>query len=327
MPLPLESDGTLESCFIAASMSHNHGNCAERRDVEAPDIRIARDDERRQLLATFLREQRCRIDPRTPALGEHPRRVEAIGSPLTGHEIAHAAGINARWYDLAEHGEPTRATATVLRALGDVLGLNAPQRAMLVRLASPYCDQDTPRAASLELRDATSSLRDYLRKLYACSSADELLSLVEDTAASHFPEASYVTSGSRLPDGGWLYHGEATGMPSRMRPFARNVEDVLAPIFASDPIAADIITCFPDAAMPGTLITYDDYDETAVARVLGNAYDDFKKLHAPMLAAAIRSRAGFVANLYLGDFRKGYENDVDRALVAAIVDFASLATP
>jgi transcriptional regulator with XRE-family HTH domain len=285
-----------------------------------------REDEPWRLLATFLREQRCRIDPLATTLGGRPRHVEAIGSPLTGREVAAAAGINARWYDLAEHGEPTRASGAILRALAEVFGLNAEQRAILVRLASPYCDRNTPRAASLELRDAYASLREYLRKLNACSTTDEVLTLVEDTAASHFPQASYVTTGLRLPDGGWVYHGEATGMPSRLRAFARNVEDVLAPIFASDRIAADIITCFPDAALPGTLITYEDYDEATLASILGEAYGDFKQLHAPMLAAAVRSRAGFVANLYLGEFRKNYESDVDRALVAAIADFASLAS-
>lgn len=60
---------------------------------------------RRQLLSVVLRHYRSRIDPAIPALDGHVRRIEAIGNPVTPREIADAAGINRRWYELAERGE------------------------------------------------------------------------------------------------------------------------------------------------------------------------------------------------------------------------------
>lgn len=258
-------------------------------------------------------------------LGEHVRRAEAIGKLVTRREMADASGINRRWYELAERGEPTRASAAVLRALGNALGLNVHERRVLLSLATPYLDRDLPRDESLEIRDAFASLRTYLRKLNACSTTDEVLSLVEDTAASHFPETSYLATASRLPDGGWSFHGEPIGRASRMRAFAYDREEVVGPIFASELVAADDLMCFPEASSPGDLLTYDDYEEAKLAKILGKAYAGFKHLHEPMLAAVIRSRAGLVAHLYLADFRKIYGEETDLALVSAITDFASLA--
>ena len=284
------------------------------------------DDDRRQLLSAFLIERRSRIGPAIPSPGEHPRRVETLATIVTPREIADAAGINRRWYELAERGEPIRASATVLRALSDVLGLNAQERAVLVQLATPYLDRVAPRDESLELRDAFGSLREYLRKLNACSTTDEVLTLAQDAAASYFPEASYLTTAARLPDGRWAFRGEATGTASRVRAFAHNVEEIVAPLLASDSQAGDELMCFPDAALPGDLLKFDDYDEARVARLFGSAYDDFKRVHEPMLAGVIRTRANLVAHLYIGDFRNFYETSTDYALVSAIADFASLAT-
>jgi hypothetical protein len=49
-----------------------------------------------------------------------------------------------------------------------------------------------------------------------------------------------------------------------------------------------------------------------------------ERLHEKSIASVIRSRPGFVAQLYLADFRRIYDNDSDRALISAVVDFASL---
>lgn len=282
------------------------------------------DDEPGRLLSAFLREHRCRIDPATPVLGEHLRPIDAIGSLVTPCEIADAAGINRRWYERAERGEPMRASANVLHALGDVLGLGGNDREVLLRLATPCLDPDTPRDESLELRDAFALVRRYLRKLYACSARDEVLYLVQDTAAALFPEASYLTMGARLPDGGWRHHGEPTGN-GRLRAFVSFQENVIDPIFASDPIAADVLTCFPQLSSPGDVVTYDDHEEARIEAVLGTAFARFKQLHEASAVAVIRSRAGFVAHLLLGGFQMSYENEVDRALVSAVADFASVA--
>jgi hypothetical protein len=175
------------------------------------------------------------------------------------------------------------------------------------------------------MRDAFGSLRTYVRKLYACSTIEAMLSLAQETAAAYFPEASYLTTASRQPDGGWIYHGEAIAKASRVADFASHVEDIITPIFTSDPLAADIVACFPEASLPGDIATFDMYDEVQLKRILGVAFGAFKRIHEPMLAAAIQSRGGLVAKIYLGDFRKSYDDEIDLALVSAIADFASLA--
>jgi transcriptional regulator with XRE-family HTH domain len=283
------------------------------------------DDERRRLLSAFLTEHRYRIDPATPVLGEHPRPIDAIGTLVTPSEIADAAGINRRWYERAERGEPTRTSAEVLRSLGDVLRLSYKERKLLLRLAPPCLDRDTPRDESMEMRDAFASLRRYLRKLYECSARDDVLHLVQDTAAALFPEVSYLTMGSRLPDGGWMHHREPTGNGRRLRAFVSFQENVLDPIFAWDPLGADVLTCFPGLSAPGDIVTYDDHDETRTEAVLGKAFNHFKQLHECSVAGVIRSRTGFVAHLLLGGFLMSYDNEVDRALVSSLVDFASAA--
>lgn len=283
------------------------------------------DNERRRLLSAFLTAHRRRLDPATPVLSEHLRPIDAIGTLVTPCEIADAAGINRRWYERAERGEPTRVTANVLHSLGDVLRLSDRERDVLLRLAVPCLDRDTPRDESLEMLDTFASLRRYLRSLYACSARDEVLSLVQDTAAAFFPEASYLAMSSRLPDDGWRHQGEPTGNGRRLRAFISFQENVIDPIFVSDPIAADVLTCFPWLSSPGDVVTYDDHEEALIEAVLGTAFDRFKQLHEASVAAVIRSRAGFVAHLLLGGFRMSYDNEVDRALVSAVVDFASAA--
>jgi hypothetical protein len=178
----------------------------------------------------------------------------------------------------------------------------------------------------LEVRTAYARFRRYLRRLYACSTSAELLSVIESTAVSFFPEASYVVSASRLPDGCWSFHGDGIGRASRIQTFNNNREHVVAPIFSSDPGAADRLMCFPEKRAPGEIVTYDDYgDERSLARDLEKAYPEFKQLHESMVAAVIHSRSGFVAHVYLGEFRKSYDDDGDQAILSAIAAYASLA--
>ncbi|HTJ27525.1 MAG TPA: helix-turn-helix transcriptional regulator [Candidatus Limnocylindria bacterium] len=290
-----------------------------------PDDTVDPDHRRRVLLSAFLAEHRQRIAPEIPVLGQHVRRTEAIGKLVTRGELADASGVNRRWYELAERGVPTRASAAILRALANILGLTAEQQGVLTHLATPYLDRDAPRDASFEIRDAFASMRWYLRKLQTCSTIDEVLSLVEDTAASHFPETPCLTTAFRRPDGGWSFHADAIGRSSRLHAFNRDRDEVIIPVFDSGEVTADDLMCFPEASAPGDLLTYDDYDEATLAAILKGSFAGFKKLHEPMLAAVIRSRADFVAHLYLADFRATYGTETDRALVSAIADFASLA--
>lgn len=285
---------------------------------------IQSDEERLALLGRFLAEHRRRIAPRAHLLGNRRRHSRSIGKLVTRHEIADASGVSRRWYQLAELGVPTRPSASILQNVADVLGLDADERETLVRLAIPFVDYASPRRESLEICEAFSSVRWYLRKLQNCSTIDELLTLLEDTAAAHFPEVSYVNTGVRRPSGGWSLQREGIGTKARMRTFGR-LRELLRPVFEANPVVADEIVGFPIASMPGDTLTHRNYNAAIVSPILKLAPADLVRFFKPMLVAAVRSRSGFVAHLMLSDFRAVYTGETERALAATITDFASLA--
>jgi transcriptional regulator with XRE-family HTH domain len=285
---------------------------------------IQSDEERRALLGNFLAEHRRRLAPRADLLGDHRRHSRSIGKLVTRHEIADASGVSRRWYELAELGIPTRASVSTLESVAHALDLDGDERDTLVRLAIPSVDYAAPRRESMEIREAFSSVRWYLRKLQSCSTIDELLTLLEDTAAAHFPEVSYLSTGARRPSGGWSIHREGIGTPARMRTFAR-LRDRLRPVFEANPVVADQIVGFPTASMPGDFLTHRNYNAAIVAPILELARAELVRFFQPMLVAAVRSRSGYVAHLMLSDFRAVYAGKTELALVATMADFASLA--
>jgi hypothetical protein len=276
------------------------------------------------LLSRFLAEHRRRIAPRAAVLGDHPRHSRAIGKLVTRHEIADASGISRRWYELAELGVPTRASAAVLSNVADVLRLNGAEREMLYRLAIPLVEYRAPRRESTEIQEAFSSVRWYLRKLNSCSTMEEVLTLLEDTAAAHFPEVSFLGTKVRRPSGGWSFHSDGIGTQAQMRTF-RGVRESLRPVFESDPVLADKMLRFPNASMPGDILTYRNIDGAVKASVLALRPAEIERLFEPMLIAVARSRSGYVAHLLLSDFRAVYAGETESALAATIADFASLA--
>jgi transcriptional regulator with XRE-family HTH domain len=285
---------------------------------------IQSDEDRCAILGSFLAEHRRRIAPHVTVLGNHPRHSRAIGKLVTRHEIADASGVSRRWYELAEKGVPTRASAAILRRVADVLRLAADERETLVRLAIPYFDSSAPRRESLEIREAFSSVRWYLRKLQNCSTIDELLTLLEDTAAAQFPEVSYLWTSSRRPSGGWSFHGDGIGTRARRHEFVR-LQEMLGPVFEADPLASDEMFRFPVATMPGDILTNRNMNSAIMAPILKKSLPELKRCSEPLLIAVVRSRSGYVAHLSMSDFRDVYFGETEQALASTIADFASLA--
>lgn len=285
---------------------------------------IQSDEERRAFLGSFLVERRRRIAPHAAVLGDHRRHSRSIGKLVTRHEIADASGVSRRWYQLAELGVPTRASTSILLRVADVLDLDHDDRETLVRLAVPYVDYNAPRRESIEIREAFSSIRWYLRKLQSCSTIEELLTLLEDTAAAQFPEVSYLATLLRRPSGGWSFHGEGIGTRARMRTFVR-LHELKRPVFEANPDAFDQMVRFPIASMPGDTFTYRNFNLAILAPILKQVPAEFEQFYGPMLAAVVRSRSGYVAHLVLNDFRDVYAGETERALATTIADFASLA--
>jgi transcriptional regulator with XRE-family HTH domain len=282
------------------------------------------DEERRALLASFLAKHRRRVAPHAAILGAHPRHRYAVGKLVTRHEIADASGVSRRWYELAELGVPTRASPSILFSVADVLSLDVDEREALLRLAIPYVDYSRSRRESIEIREAFASIRWFLRKLQSCSTIEEVLTLLEDTAAAHFPDVSYLNTAFRRPSGGWSLHGEGIGTRARMRTFAR-LQELLRPVFEGNPVVSDEIVGFPIASMPGDTLTSRNYNWPTVAPILELALAECEHFFEPMLVAVTRSRAGYVAHLMLSDFHAVYGGETEQALASTIADFASLA--
>jgi transcriptional regulator with XRE-family HTH domain len=282
------------------------------------------EEERRALLGRFLAERRRRIPPRVASLGERTRHRRAIGKLVTRLEIADASGVSRRWYQLAELGIPTRASASTLLRLADVLHLNEDDRETLLRLAIPSVGFEAPCRDSIEILEAFSSIRWYVRRLRSCSAIDELLTLLEDTAAAHFPEVSFLATILRRPSGPWSFHGEGVGTRAGMRTLA-GVRELLTPVFAADQVTSDATVRFPIGSMPGDLLTYRNLDPAVLAPILKQSPAEFARFFEPLLVAVVRTRLGYVAHLVLSDFGNVYLGETERALAATIVEFASLA--
>jgi hypothetical protein len=188
----------------------------------------------------------------------------------------------------------------------------------------PSDGDDVPREDSLAIRDAFAWVRGYLRSLQQCSTLGEVLTLVEEMAGTAFPETSYMTTTVRQPCGAWSFHSPGSGTRSGLRTFRRN-QAILGPIMEANSSLHDAMTRFPRASAPGDILTFENYDSVVLGRMLNQARVEIECVHESVLTAVIRSRSGFVAHLFLSDFRRVYCSETERALVATLADFASLA--
>lgn len=181
-----------------------------------------------------------------------------------------------------------------------------------------------PREDSLAVKEAFGWVRRYLRALNGRSTSDEILTLVEETAAELFPKTPYFATAVRCPDGIWLCHSPGRGTPRGLRTFKRH-RAALSLIAGHDHSFADAFVRFPKASAPGDTLTVEDYDKALLARKLKHDYAEVEDIHELVLTPVIRSRSGVVAHLVLSDFRKNYGSEIERVFAATLADFASIA--
>lgn len=128
------------------------------RTTIPPDTAAPTDQ--RQLLGTFLRDRRSRLDPASLGLAATGRRRTA---GLRREEVAMLAGISATWLTWLEQGRDIQASPQALDRLARTLRLNAAERAYLFQLSGrrdprePDRDDD-PAAQRERLRDAVAAL-------------------------------------------------------------------------------------------------------------------------------------------------------------------------
>jgi hypothetical protein len=172
--------------------------------------------------------------------------------------------------------------------------------------------------------DAFAWVRGYVRTLQDCSSVGEVLTLVEETISAAFPENSYLTTVVRQPGGRWSFYSPGSGTRSGLRVFRRN-QAVLGSLMEADSTLHDRLTGFPKASSPGDILTYEHYDTDLLAGMLKKAHAEIEQMHESVMTAVMRSRSGFVAHLFLSDFRRVYDSEAEKAYVSTLAEFASLA--
>jgi hypothetical protein len=192
------------------------------------------------------------------------------------------------------------------------------------RPSSSSDNHNVPREDSLAIIDAYAWVREYVRTLQDCSTSGEVLTLVEDTISAAFPEISYVTTVVRQPNGRWSFYSPGSGTRTGLNVFRRN-QAILGSLMEADSTLHDRITGFPKASSPGDMLTYRHYDTGLLAGILKRAHTEIEQMHESVMTAVMRSRSGFVAHFFLSDFRRVYDSEIDKAYVATLADFASLA--
>jgi transcriptional regulator with XRE-family HTH domain len=109
----------------------------------------------RELLASFLRERRARLQPQDVGL---PRGTRRRTQGLRREEVAQLAGIGVTWYTWLEQARDIRVSSTFLDNLAKALCLNNAEREYLLTLAQERANPAVPQvSASLQrMLDATS---------------------------------------------------------------------------------------------------------------------------------------------------------------------------
>lgn len=194
-----------------------------------------------------------------------------------------------------------------------------------MQLPSPPSDNhDAPHEDSVAIVDAFAWVRGYVRTLQDCSTTGEVLNLIEETISAAFPEISYLTTIVRQPTGRWSFYSPGSGTRAGLRVFRRN-QAILGSLMEADSTLHDRLTRFPKSSFPGDILTYEHYDTDLLAGMLKRAHAEIEQMHESVMTAVMRSRSGFVAHLFLSDFRRVYDSETDKAYVGTLVDFASLA--
>lgn len=88
-------------------------------------------------IRSLLRELRCRVDPATPALGEHQRLGTRRGKAVSQEELAEAVGVSRCWYAMLERGKPVQPSIAMLSRLAGALNATRDERRALFSLAIP----------------------------------------------------------------------------------------------------------------------------------------------------------------------------------------------
>jgi transcriptional regulator with XRE-family HTH domain len=306
-------------------------------DLQQSNERFPRSGE----LHRFVREQRMQLAPESHCLGEFPRLPNRIGKRVTQEEVAEYLGISRGWYARFEAGSAAGFSVSLLRRLGDVLLLSEADRVELARLAMPDL---VPVVAgdSTKLRETLAVVRRAVKRLWTATSEAEILYVAGEEARQLVPGFELIFSRriGALEEAQFPRSGEnstARLAEARAYAFRRLAPERFAQLDA-------LWQCIPAGAVghragglggkvvlsSGAPLSSDVYSLESLRRYHRALHEYRLALHEQsvnwdsVVAAHIRGSNG--SALVGGASTCPHDvTELDRAMLSAIADFASLA--
>jgi transcriptional regulator with XRE-family HTH domain len=274
----------------------------------------------RNELAVHLKSLRQRIDPDVRTLGRHARVPARLGKRVTQEELAEVIGISREWYAILESGSPkARASTALVDRLADALMLTPEERAALFQLALPELARVQLRDDSTAVLGAFSRLNSLTKRLWAATSAQDVLTTASEQIAEWF-DRPLLVSWTRRRDRG-LWDDQAVD-DERVRSNPSNViRDMLNVLPTS---AYDALDFYPRLANAGDVGTPDLYPPQ-LQRDIRTVYARHRVPGFAWVYARVRGRTGFVGGLYVAQKLGHSYSAADLAALGAFAELTSFA--
>jgi hypothetical protein len=280
-----------------------------------PDSRDG-DEGREEALHRFVRERRMRLAPESHFLGDRPRLPIRVGKRVTQEELAEHLEISRGWYARFEGGGPAVFSTRLLGRLGDMLLLRAAERAELVRLAMPELAPLVLRD-STDLHEALGVVRRAVKRLWRATSEREILHIAGEEARQLLPcfELIFARPIVAVEEAQFPQHGgNSSARYAEARTFA------LRGLTRKQVAGLDALWQRTPA---GVLLTAQAYPPESRRRYSLALREHGFEWDSPV-AAHIRGSSG--SALVGGASTRPHDvTELDRIMLSAIADFASLA--
>jgi transcriptional regulator with XRE-family HTH domain len=276
---------------------------------------------REERLHRFVRQRRMRLAPESHFLGEHRRLSARIGKPVTQEEIAEHLGISRQWYARFEGGAPAEFSPPLLGRLCDLLLLSPTERAELMRLAMPELAPVVSQDASA-LYNAMQDVRQTVKRLWTASSEAEIFQFAGEEARRMVPHSDLI----------WVQRDSLFARDEALFPLAgvnsaaRLTEARTDALHRFTPEHLKRLDALLQRTPAGTILPFEAYPPDIV-RLIDLALREHRLSgeSLSLVAARIHGSSGFGGAVVSSSTRAQDMTEVERAVLSAIADFASLA--
>jgi transcriptional regulator with XRE-family HTH domain len=272
----------------------------------------------RSELAVSLKFLRQRVDPDVCNLGPYARLPSRVGNRVTQAELAEAIGVSREWCAVLETAGSTRASTRLLNRIADALMVTPEERARLFSLALPEMGRAQLRLDTVEVLEAFSRLKSFTKALWTATSVEDILTTACEGLGDWFDGALLISTTRRTASGLWEY-------PLNEERGRNDAAKVAEDIGQLPPELQTAINTFPGLLNAGDIGTPETNWTLPLRRTIERIYARRRLAGFAWIYARVRSRAGFIGGLYIGDeFGRSYSPS-DRAVLGALAEFTSLA--